>query len=298
MRIAIYLLAALSIFSFTSCSKEESLEIDGKQPAIANGIFKMKINGTEWTAYNSAFASISDGFIHINGKSRDNKAFIITLSDTLATTYVLDQSSLNVSALSDVADLSGIAYGTNGGTDTADAGGTVVITNIDKVNKTISGTFSFKMFRDIDGSQKQITEGSFDKVPYNTSTSPGGTASTTDTIRAKIDNTNWTAVGITGNSSGGSLIISGAAIDGKKTVSLIMPEGVTSGTYNLDGLSYIGLYLPTPSTIYLSESGKITVIEHNSTTKRIRGSFDFKATDQTGSISAQLTDGYFSVKYQ
>lgn len=297
MRIGIYLLAALSNFLFfTSCSKEESVEIGRNQPAIVNGIFKMKINGTEWTAYNSAYANISDGFIHINGKSRDNKAFLITLSDTLAMTYVLDQSSANVSALSDIADLSGIAYGTNGGTDTSDAGGTVTVTNVDKVNKTISGTFKFRMIREIDGSQKQITEGSFDKISYKTGT-PVGTASKTDTIRAKIDNTNWNAVGITVNAAGGSIIISGAAIDGKKSVSLVLPEDITSGTYDFNGLSYIGLYFPTPSTIYASESGKVTVIEHNTTTKRIRGSFSFKATDQIGSMSSQLTEGYFSAKY-
>lgn len=301
MRIGIYLLAALSIFLFfTSCSKEKSVEIGQNPTAIGSGsgVFKMKINGTQWEAGNTAYASISGGFIHINGKSKDNKAFIITLGDTLATTYVLSQGILNLAALSDIADLSGISYGTNEGTDTADAGGIVVVNNIDKVNKTISGTFRCKVFRDIDGSQKQITEGVFDKVSYNTSASPLGTTSKTDTIRAKIDNTAWSAVGITSNAFGGSIIISGAAIDGVRSVSLSFPQDITPGTYDLNILSPVGLYFPTPATIYASESGNVTITEHNTTTKRIRGSFNFKATDQTGSKSAQLTEGYFSVKYQ
>lgn len=297
MRRAIYLFVAVTFtFLFISCKKEESFEIGKDKPANVSGLLKMKINGTQWIADNSAGGSIIAGLINITGTSKDGKNFTITLRDTVATTYVLDQRSFNAAALSDNLDLNGISFTTNQGTDTADAGGIVIITSIDKINKTISGTFKFKMFRDIDNKQKQITEGSFDKLSYSTSLPP---ASTTDTLRVKIDNIDWSAKSITAIVVGGSLEINASELDVSRSVGLSMPQTIIRGTYDLSFPSdYIGLYLPTITTFLASDSGKLTIIEHNTSTKRIRGNFNFNATDLVSTRSTLLTQGYFSVKYQ
>ena len=302
MRIGIYLLAALScFFFFASCGKEKSVETGGNQPATVNGngVFKMKINGTQWDAGNTAYATIIPGLINITGKSKNNIVLSITLSDTLATTYVLNQQSgFNGSALSDSADLNGVSFTTNQGSDTADAGGIVVVTNIDKVNKTISGTFKFKVFRDFDSKQKQITEGSFDKLSYSTGLPSTGTTNTTDTFTAKIDNAAWTGKGINGFTAGFTLAVNATAADGSKTIHLSMVDDIIPGIYDLGDFTPTGFYLPTATTMLPIESGKLTILEHNIATKRIRGNFNFKATEPGSTKTVLITDGYFSVKYK
>lgn len=78
-----------------------------------------------------------------------------------------------------------------------------------------------------------------------------------------------------------------------------MPQNITAGTYDLDFLSnYKGFYILTSVIYFTLESGKLTIIEHNPSTKRIRGTFNFKATEVLGTKSSQFNQGYFSLNYQ
>ncbi len=83
-------------------------------------------------------------------------------------TYPLNQTSASLAAYADIDSSDVYAFSTNQGSDTSQAGGTVTVTEIDPVGKTISGTFSFKAFRDIDSRQKTITNGVFTKIPFVT----------------------------------------------------------------------------------------------------------------------------------
>ena len=48
----------------------------------------------------------------------------------------------------------------------AESGGNLAIVSIDPVKRLMSGTFNFKAFRQVDGTQKIITEGVFNNIPY------------------------------------------------------------------------------------------------------------------------------------
>lgn len=50
-----------------------------------------------------------------------------------------------------------VNFTTNQGINPGDAGGVVNITSIDVANKRISGTFAFRVFRQMDGAQKTLT---------------------------------------------------------------------------------------------------------------------------------------------
>ncbi len=290
----VFLLLTMLIIS---CQKEVNVELGTQGIPGISGTLKMKINGSQWTASRGAGASIIAGYTDINGISADGKSLSITLNDTVPGTYVLDQISFNVAALSDSVDLGGLAYTSNEGIDTTKAGGMVIVTAIDKINKTISGTFHFKAYREFDSKQKQVTEGVFDKLPYVSTLPP---ASLTDTLHVKVDNVDWTAKSITGTLSGTDIFITGSELDVSKLLVLSIPSNTTPGTYNLDALTgtYIGIYSPVSTSIMTSSSGKITVLEHNITTKRIRGNFNFIAIDRATNKSSQLTAGYFSLVYQ
>jgi hypothetical protein len=282
--------------SVISCSKEKSTE--SGQGGPVTGSLKMKIDGQQWVANKSAGATILAGYIVITGLSNDNRNFLIQLEDNGIATYQLDQQSLGAAALTDANDPSGITYSTNQGTGASDAGGTVIVTKIDQVNKTISGTFSFKMFREDDNKQVTITEGSFENLKYTTELPPNNGADAD--FKVKINGTLWTAQVVNGAVSDNKLLISAASTDLTKTVILTMPANVTAGTYDFSPIgSYVGFHSSGPVSaplVYASLSGKLIITEHNTSTKTIKGTFNFIGTDG-GTGTVQLTEGSFTVKY-
>jgi hypothetical protein len=160
----IYTILVLAAATLWSCRKETSLENGG---GLAVDMVAV-INGTPWQAIDSTqIASIVFGNINISGSSADNQVINITLADSVIGTYVLNQTSNSLATYANL-DSSAYAYSTNQGSDTSQAGGTVNVTAIDRANKKISGVFSFKVFRDMDRSQKTIASGVFYNIPYVT----------------------------------------------------------------------------------------------------------------------------------
>ena len=292
-------LATIVCIFLISCQKETSTETPPPQGPNANGGYlRMKVNGVLWEADLFSGASIMNGLLNVSGVGKDKKTFTMTLLDDVARPYTLDIPSTDGAAvLIDSTETNPLAYATNQGSTPAQAGGTAIVTKIDTDKKTVSGTFQFRMFREMDGKQVIISEGVFENLPYTTTLPP---ASGTDTLSVKVDGTVWKPESIFGAVAQNSVAIVGNNLAGNRTVGLVMPLNITPGTYDLDflGATYIGQYNPTASTYLASESGKLTILEHNTMTKRIRGNFNFIAKDLLGGASATLTEGYFSIKYQ
>jgi hypothetical protein len=297
------LLYLLMVTFVISCQKEVSTESSMDGSSQVKGVLKMKIDGKQWVADKVATASIMAGYINITGISKDKKFFTITLMKDVVKTYKLNPVDFEGgAALSDSAELNNNSYGTMQSDDIALAGGTVTVSKIDQSKKTISGTFQFKLFREEDSTQKVITEGVFEDLVYETTLPP---SSSTDTFTVKIDGTDWKGESIFGTyvDLTKQIMIVANNSTATKTVGLTIPSNITPGSYTLDfwGLTYIGLYNPSQSLSLASESGTLKVLEHNTVTKRIRGTFDFKASELVPTNPpkvATLTNGYFSVKYQ
>ena len=293
----VHIVFALASLAFFSCQKELSYE---GTPIPHQGDFEAVVDGSPWVASDSAKGAIILGnVINISGISVDNRQLSITLQDTVTGVYKLNQTSISIAAYADIDSADIYAFATNQGSDTSQAGGQVTITEIDKVNKTLSGTFAFKAFRNIDGHQKHITAGVFYKLPY-TNSLPA--ALNTDTLTVTID-TAWKAQSIISSSISGQLVITGSTLSGTPSVSLIFPAYITTGSYALapsnpanPSVIYIGLYNPSSSVNLISQSGTLTILENNTTTGRIRGKFQFLAGDPPATQTAQLTNGYFSVQ--
>ena len=281
-----------------SCNKELSYENSGgADSATTTGNFTALIDGVSWSASDTAEgASILLDLINLSGVNANNQQLSIVLNDTLPGTYTLDQSSLSTAVFSD--NNTSAAYSSNQGTDTSQAGGTVTVTGIDRTNKTISGTFSFKLYRDSDGKQKVFTNGVFNKLPYVDSL-PAATG--TDSMHASIDGGSWTAQSIIASAFSNTITIAGSYSDGSKTIGLVMPQDITPGSYTLDytGTTYFGTYSPSVSSGLASSSGTLQILENNNSTRRVRGNFNFTAVDPTNSSAQQyqITNGYFSVTY-
>ena len=281
-----------------SCKKETSIESGN----TVSGNFTAKIDGVQWSASGTKEgASILGGVITVTGISADNKEISITVADSVAGNYALSQTTRSYAAYADIDSSDVYAFSTNQGSDTSQGGGLVTILEIDPVGKTISGTFSFNVYRDLDGRKKTITGGVFTKIPYVTTLPP---TAATDTLKASIDNNAWTATNIEASVTQGQLTILGASADATQTIGILMPSATAAGSFALDGSNptYLGAYTVlanSASAGFVSTKGTLTVTENNTSTSRIKGTFQFTATDPTtaNGASHNITSGVFSVYY-
>jgi hypothetical protein len=299
-RLLLYLPLFAAMATTISCQKQINGDFvsSGGTGTSVNGVLKMKIDGVPWVADKVASASIISNVIAIAGLSNTRKTLVIRLNEARTGKFLLAPDSMHVGALSDSTE-NPFSYGTNEGIDTTESVGEVIVSSIDATKKTISGTFKLKVFRLLDSKTRIITEGVFDNLSYATTLPP---ANTTDTFTVKIDGVTWKPQSIAGATTTltGQLAIVATDATGAKAVGLTMPVNITAGTYDLDffGLTYFGQYNPNGTTFLPAQSGKMTILEHNTSTKRIRGNFNFVGKDLLASTTAQLTEGYFSVKYQ
>ena len=297
-------LTGISVFS--SCQKEvDPSIIANPNLPTTTGNLKAKIDGTQWVANSAESASRMLGLINIGGRSTDRKYLTITLTDSGVHNYTLDNNSMNAAAYVDSSLSNVFSFTTNQGINPGDAGGFVNITSIDVANKRISGTFSFRVFRQMDGAQRTLTEGSFTNLPYTTTLPPGNA---TDTFKVKIAGTLWVPPTVLASKTPAApplipqIAITGTSADGTKAVGMFMPADITPGTYTFDlfGGIYVALYNPDtdPSHSQGSMSGSLTILSHNTTTRRIRGNFNFHAEALLNPLlNTELTEGYFSVSY-
>jgi uncharacterized protein DUF6252 len=291
-------LTFLTAWVLSSCKKEMSIE-NGND---VGGNFVARIDGTRWAAASNAEqVTMVQGLINITGVSPDNREISMTLTDTVEGQYILSEQSTSMAAYMNIDSADLYAFSTDQGGDSSQAGGEVTVTRIDRVNRTMSGTFSFKVYRSIDGRQHTITSGVFNKLPYSTTLPPSAPG---DTLQAIIDGSVWTAVSIQASINSGELSIEGSVSDGSKSIGLLLPSGVAAGTYALDGSNpqYVGVYSVLANTTnfgFVSNQGSLTVLSNDTAGKRIRGTFQFTAASpsvgNTGTHS--ITSGMFSVYY-
>ena len=290
--IIIILVLSVGIYS---CQKELTDPNGSTTTPGGTGDFRAKINGTQWVATSSGAARVS-GLISVSGIG-GGKTMAITLTDSGVHHYILNQTTMGAGAYSDSSSGSNVAFATNG---SSLSGGSVDITTIDTANKKISGTFRFTVYRAIDSTIRTISEGSFTNISYATTTPP---AASTDTFTVKIDGVTFTPFTIQGLHITilGQISISGTDQSGTKSVSVFVPDTVTPGTYPITGFggTYFGQYNKNATTFLSSDTGTVTILEHNTSSRRIRGSFNFHAAEILLPIDqSQLTVGYFSVIYQ
>ena len=294
----IYILLLVAGWGVSSCKKELSIENAGTQ-STAN--FTALVNGVQWSAVpTQEGATILQGMINITGISADSEEITMTITDTALGTYILTPRTASLAAYGNV-DSSGVAVFSTSQGDSSQAGGEVTVTAIDRVAQTISGTFSFKVYRSSDDQQRTITSGVFNQIPYTASlpaNDPG------DTLTADIDNSAFTAESIQASSFGSQITIVGSLSNGNQSIALILPSFVTPGTYNMNPtggtVTYMGIYdeiVNGNNSADPASSGTITILQNNTSASRLRGTFQFNTTDLPPHPSHSLTDGFFSVYY-
>jgi hypothetical protein len=121
---------------------------------------------------------------------------------------------------------------------------------------------------------------------------------TSDSFAVKINGESYNAAAYLGTVAPESdqLVINTTSSDGS-AIDLILPKDAKPGTYDLQFLGdYTATYANKNEVSYVASSGKVTILDGDAASGKIRGVFSFKAEDEAGENTANLTDGYFSVK--
>jgi len=162
MRANVIITLFLVLGIFNSCQKE--LEDPGIYSSDPAANFKAKIDGIQFDADTSGAAIRADSIISIAGKSNDGQIIVITVLDSGVHIYSLNfNSTTNVGGY---IDSSGVAFNSNGGSNSQESGGKLTIISIDRLNRFLSGTFNFKAYSQADQKQIIITEGVIENVKY------------------------------------------------------------------------------------------------------------------------------------
>lgn len=292
MKVISKLLLSATLVSvlFTSCSDDSDSD---NLPVAPAGKIIATVGGTAWESTGAAI--IDNNSISVGGESGGNGIQATVLKDDVVGTYEVK----GIGALTTFTPEAMVAYGTSGSVastsmyfDNDVAIGSVTITEIDEVNKTVSGTFHSKVKSYTLGTIIEITAGSFTKIPYVTE-------SPQSMMSAKIDGVQFNSHVVISASAMGMLVLNGQTLGGQKIITISVPETIAVGTYAFGelGSDQYTTYSTNGET-YASISGELKITAHNKTTKHIEGTFTFIAEHfllEEGNVSA--TEGVFSVDY-
>lgn len=286
----------LTSFTFTSCDNEpidSAIDLDDfENPTGGPMAFKADFSGETWTG-TMAQAVVSGNFISIGAAKADGSAFSILVEAHTTGTFPANQNIIAYTP-------AGSEYGywsINPANDTEDTG-SITITSINTVAKTVSGTFSFKGYWSDTTNTSiipvQFTNGVFNNIPYITQTQTG------DTFFAKVAGTEFQDVDImtTSIDFGGqnytSIAADNASGDG---ITVSVKSDLVAGTYPITGNTATdvvqAVYSAGGTTDFNAVSGSVTIISVTST--HIKGTFNFVTNGTTLPAPYTITEGAFDV---
>ena len=311
------LLALLVVFS-VACSKEVSQETGAT--VITGNNFTATINGEDWKADSLEQVIVTDSVVTISGLSSTSKEISLVLPTFAVGKYTVNASTAGYGLYTALSTTATDVYLTNSSVEVAKAGGTIEISAIDTLNKTVTGTFSFTGYRASDQSTVSVTNGVFKALAYSITGGGSVTDSTIadngrDTLSAYIDGTLFVAdPGEITNVIGDVAGVSTIQIVGRKAIangdfasfSGAFPVALTPGSHSFDypNGGYF-LYNSSSSAYFLpiddqgKTNGTLKILVNDAANKRITGQFSFTGYSvPTFSPTSKITGGYFGVTYQ
>jgi hypothetical protein len=296
------ILLLFTAFNFTSCTED----LEPVDPAITipdptdptdptnptPGIFTAKIDGADFST-TTTLVYISGGSITITAIRPQGDNFGFMLNGTTTGTYEGNDENNLIGYNSVNNPNTFISFNfDNPSEDT----GEVIVTEIDAVNHTISGTFQFKGYSEDDEGNtisKQITNGVFTDLPYTTANP------TNDTFYAKVNGVEFVDVDILGGTvsagEGEDYIFVAADTAAGDEITVQIRQNLPLGTYVINSsLDAQVHYVPMGDDFGGSAvSGTITITEKSAT--RIKGTFS--APVVIDGTTYNITEGAFDAEY-
>lgn len=299
MKFLSVILILFSAFNLTSCSEVEPIDPaiiinpnPNPNPIPTAGLFKVDFDGQTFSA-STTLVYLSGGSIIINATRPQGDSFGVILSGTITGTYPANDNLIAYSPAG-----SEYAYTGNHPTDETLNTGSMIVTSINTINKTISGTFQFTGYwsnYDVTLAPKVFTNGVFTNLPYVTQNPTG------DTFFAKVNGVEFVDTDIltVETDFGGQQNISiGASNSIDDSLTVTVRSNLGTGTYDITGNVATDLvqikYVPASSTFgAIATTGSVTITQKTAT--RIKGTFIGLVTIDT--VPYEITAGTFDVEY-
>jgi len=293
------IILTLTAFTFTSCENEpidSAINLDDfVNPTLEPTLFKVDFSAATWTAV-TAQAFISGNLIQIAAAKPNGDTFAFLIEGNALGTY---PANANILAFTPAG--SDFVYWSINGANASENTGSITISNIDTVNKKISGTFEYKGYWSDTTTTSilpvQFASGVFTNIPYAINIPVSN-----DSFFANVDGAEFVE-----NQIDGSLItnVSGMpdqiSIVGSKTngdsVGLNIVRSLTVGTYNFTGPlgAQVNGRCLFDNILYSADSGSLTITSKTDT--RIKGTFNMIVKNFTTSATKTITAGTFDVEY-
>ena len=288
-----------TVFTFFSCTTEpidSAINLNDFGGSNSSPIvFKADFSGNTWNGI-EAQAVVSSNSISIGATKADGSTFSILVQGITSGTYLA-----NANILAYTPTGSSFGYWSVNMANPTENTGSINITNIDTVNKKISGTFAYKGYWSDSSTTSilpvQFTNGVFTNIPYTSSVPVSN-----DSFFAKVDGTEFVEdqisgsliTNVTGMPDQISLVASKTNGD---NIGLNIVRSLAVGTYNFTGPlgSQVNGTCFLNSVLYNAQSGSITITSKTAT--RIKGTFNMVVNNFTTSATKTVTEGAFDVVY-
>ncbi|KJJ37635.1 DUF6252 family protein [Aequorivita vladivostokensis] len=261
-----FLFVLFAIMSLISCEDTQTNEV----------ALQAKIDDRLYTSTDARAAINADGTVTIQGFN-DEESITLRLSRLDEGNFAIGEGTANQAIFE---DMGGNVYTTN-----PNGEGVVTISELNETNKTLTGTFNFNAF--LPGIDTiYVSRGTL----YNVSYAGGEIVDPTNAglFSAKVDGNPFIPVTVSSRNTGNTIITSGSTVN--STIVISVTANVEPGEYTLPrggfGAKFQGLSGPEDTT-----DGLLTIIEHNTAEKTIKGTFSF-ITNRT-----EVTEGQFDVTY-
>ena len=249
-------------------------------------------NTTNWSATSVEAEQGIDGFTITGSTNNQTESFSLYISAATVGDH-FDDATIIYTRLED-----GNLIMYSSGSFGSDAYAMISVTEVDTVNKTISGTFSYLLTNPMNSNDyiynSDLEPGKFTKIPYSTEVIGGGGEGT---FNFDLNGTPKVANEASGIKFAGQIMLS--ANFGATDASLTMPGDIAPGTYDFGstGSAVSMTYMMGSTSVYVSNSGSLVITSHNTATKTISGTFQCALTDLFSQEVLQATNGNFSITY-
>lgn len=311
---------AFLAFQFISCENEplsgEFPQEDENNAEI--GQFKAIVEGVQFVASETSATLSTTNDLVLTGIKAGGEKISLSVRNATVGTYDLGVN-LNLGAYFDTS-INTFPYVS---TEAVGGSGQMVISEIDSVDLTITGTFKFTGYRmkldgngeivlDVDGNPVlediEITKGSFNAIPYIVDDSGNNGGNSMNEFFAKVDGVGFLADSISisepiiGNIN--MLKIEASNIQGK-LMRIDIPKYLGLGTFDMvnisDGTKLIALYNAGGAGENLtSNPGTITITEVDYEEGILKATFAFTGNDPLGQVpdQVQVTEGKFTAHFE
>ncbi|MCK9254611.1 MAG: hypothetical protein GX793_05640 [Bacteroidales bacterium] len=251
------------------------------------------VNSINWRSPEPK-AVLSENSIKIYGTSANGQTIILNVGSDKVGEYSTNELTGTYAEFIPNTSSSSSKYSTS---DNENAYGNIKVSSINEEAKTMSGSFSFKAYRNTDNSFKTISEGVFSNIPYQFYSLSDSTVFQNIFVYNDGER-QWNAKDITAQKNDTALIIFADCDRNEawQSITIWMPPTISAGVHYITEEGPVYAKFQKGFYTFNAKNGSITIVENNSTTKKIRGSFFFNYINENQENIA-ISDGQFEVKF-